>query len=132
MSYPNVPLGISAWQRKISQAVNYLLNKLEYNNYIVVGSPTAGQSILKTRFPLPLTLSDLSGWTATTATADAVVTLKVDGSAIATLTFLAGRADALSSITAPDIPADTDFEIIAPDPQDATLADFTITLGTSS
>jgi hypothetical protein len=134
MSYPNVPLGTSAWQRRVAQALNHLLNNLSYNTYIAEGLPTAGEQILITQFPVPITLVDLSGWVpaASVSTADATVTLKVAGTTIATVKYEAGQQDAVATIITPDIPANTDFEIIAPTPADATLADFTLTLATQS
>lgn len=135
-SYPNVPLGQTDWQRRLAQAVNFLLNLVEYNALVVEGVPDDAESIILTQFGVTRTLSpgSMSGWApaASTATSDAVITFQVAGVTIGTITFPAGEQDAVVAFTSNSIPADTDFEIIAPSPQDATLADFTITLAFSS
>ena len=136
MSYPNVPLGKSDWDRKVAQAVNHLLNQVEFNQLVIDGMPTDGEVLMLTQFPVARKLAptSMSGWVpaASVATSDAVVTFKVDGATIGTITYPAGEQDAVVSFTSSDIPADTDFEIILPTPQDATLADFTIVLAFSS
>ena len=130
MSYPNVPLGNTPWQRQISQATNHLLNQINYFQFVVEGQPADGETIIKTQFPIPVTLiaSECSGWAGTASSGTAVVNYAIGGVSAGTTTFSAGNQDAPTSLTTVLIPAFTDFEITAPTPQDATLADVTLTL----
>ena len=135
-SYPNVPLGTTDWERRVAMAVNHLLNRLNYNHWVFDGQPTAGEVLILTQFPIATTLvaGSCGGWVPATsvATSDAVVSFYTDGVLVGTVTYPAGQQTAVVSITNPLIPADTDFQIVAPDPQDATLSDFTLILATSN
>ena len=134
MSYPNVPLQRGPdFDRKAAQAINHLLNQITFFQFVIEGQPTSGESILLTRNPVawPLVAPQCSGWAATAASSDAVFNIMVGGSSIGTITFQAGQQDATVTLTSTSIPAETDFEILAPTPQDATLADITLTLAAS-
>ena len=130
MSYPNVPLGKSDWDRKLAQAVNHLLNQVTYMQFVIEGQPADGESVILTQFPVKVGLlsAQSSGWAGTAPTSDAVFTVLINGSSAGTITFPAGSQDATVSLSVTEIPAFTDFEITAPTPQDATLADVTLTL----
>ena len=130
MSYPNVPLGKSDWDRKVAQAVNHLLNQVTYMQFVVEGQPSVGESVILTQFPVAVSLiaAQSSGWAGTPSASDAVFTVLINGASAGTITFTAGQEDAAVSLTVTDIPAFTDFEIVAPTPQDASLADVTLTL----
>ena len=133
-SYPNVPLQRgNDWDRKVAQATNYLLNQLTFFQFVIEDQPDAGESILLTQFPVnvPLIATQCSGWAATAATSDAVFTLTIGGSAAGTITFLAGQQTGTVALSTTTVPAETNFEITAPTPQDATLADITLTLAAS-
>lgn len=133
MSYPNVPLGQSDWQRKTSNAVNFLLNEIQFLQIIASGQPDSGQVLFSTQFPVPLTLSagDTFAFAGTPATADAITQFYIGGVLAGTVTHLAGEEEAVVSITTALIPARTQFEIIGPPLQDATLADLTYALAFS-
>jgi hypothetical protein len=133
MSYPNIPLGKNDQDRRVSQAVNHLLNQDTFFQFVIEDQPTSGESILLTQNPVawPLVANQCSGWAATAASSDAVFNINVGGSLAGTVTFPAGDQDAVVALTTTTIPANTSFEIIAPTPQDATLADITITLAAS-
>jgi hypothetical protein len=132
VGYPNVPLGVTEWQRKIAQAINYQLNKLTFFQFATEGQPDDAQQILITRFPVtvPLVISQCSGWAEIAPTNSATFTLNIDGAAAGYIIFAAGSQEASVSITTANIPAEIPFEIVAPTPQDATLADVTLTLAT--
>jgi hypothetical protein len=134
MGYPNVPLQRgNDWDRKVAQATNYLLNQITFFQFVIEDQPTSGESILLTRNPVawPLVANQCSGWAATAATSDAVFNINVGGSLAGTITFPAGQQTGVVALTTTTVPANTDFEIVAPTPQDATLADITITLAAS-
>lgn len=133
MGFPNVPLGGADWQRKASQAINHLLNQITFFQFTVADQPDAAESIILTQFPVPVPLvaSQCMGWAGTAPASDAVFTLNVGGSSAGTYTFPAGQQDAVIALTVSQIPADTDFEIVAPASQDASLADITITIAAS-
>jgi hypothetical protein len=134
MGYPNVPLQRgNDWDRKVAQAINYQLNQLTFFQFVVEGQPTSGESILLTRNPVdwPLVASQCFITAETAPTSDAVVSIYVAGSLIGTGTILAGQDEGTVALTTPRVPANTTFEIVAPTPQDATLADITITLAAS-
>lgn len=77
---------------------------------------------------LPLGLVGSEGACAVAPTADAVFTLKHNGVTIGTATFAAGTLTPVFSFAASVDFAPTDrFSLIAPSPQDATLADFWFT-----
>lgn len=133
-SYPNVPTQRGAdWDRKVAQATNYLLNQITFFQFAVEGQPNSGEVILRTQFPvdIPLVANQCSGWAGTTSTDTAVVTYYIDGVSAGTVTYSAGGEDAVTALSVTRIPANTPFEIVAPTPQDATLADITITLAAS-
>jgi hypothetical protein len=133
-AFPNVPTRRGHdFDGRVAQAVNHLLNQITFFQFVIEDQPTAGESILLTQFPveLPLVSTQCSGWAATAASSDAVFTLTVGGSSAGTITFPAGEQDGVVVLTTTTIPADTDFEIVAPTPQDATLADITLTLAAS-
>jgi hypothetical protein len=133
VSYPNIPLGGRDWQRRATSAINYTLNQLTFFQFVIEDQPDAGESILLTQFPVavPLVPSNCSGWAATAPTNDAVFTLNVGGASAGTITFPAGEQAAVVVLSTTTIPADTEFEIVAPTPQDVTLADITLTLAAS-
>ena len=134
MSYPNVPLQRGPdFDRKVAQGLNHLINQVTFFQFVIEAQPTSGESILLTQFPvdLPLVSTQCSGWAATAPSSDAVFTLTIGGSSAGTITFPAGEQDAVVVLTTTTIPAATDFEILAPTPQDATLAGITLTLAAS-
>jgi hypothetical protein len=134
MGYPNVPLQRgNDWDRKVALAINYQLNQLTFFQFVIEDQPTSGESILLTQNPVawPLVANQCSGWAATAATSDAVFNINVDGSLVGTVTFPAGQQTGVVALTTTTITANTTFEIVAPTPQDATLADITLTLAAS-
>jgi hypothetical protein len=134
MGYPNVPLQRgNDWDRKVAQATNYLLNQITFFQFVIEDQPTSGESILLTQNPVawPLVATQCSGWAATAASSDAVFNIMVGGVVAGTVTFPAGDQDAVVALTTTTVPANTTFEIVAPTPQDATLADITLTLAAS-
>jgi hypothetical protein len=131
VSFPNVPLRLSAdWVRRIADAVNYLLNRKSYLTIFADGVPSAGQQLLRTKFSERLVIAAVSslGDAGVAATADAAFDLLVDGVSIGTITFAAGQATAAIALTSTEIPSLAVFEVIAPNPADATLADVTLSL----
>ena len=136
MGYPNVPPGVTDLERRFSAAINYLLNRLNYNHWVFDGQPDAGEVWILTQFPIATTISASScgGWVplASVPTSDAVISFYTDGVLSGTVTWAAGEQVAVVNIIDPLIPADTDFSIVAPDPQDATFADFTLIFATSN
>jgi hypothetical protein len=134
-SYPNVPLQRgNDWDRKVAQATNYLLNQLTFFQFAVEGQPTSGEVILRTRNPVdwPLVANQCSITAETAPTADAVVIINVAGSLFATATILAGQDEGtVAFLSSTRLPAATSYEIVMPTPQDATLADITLTLAAS-
>ena len=136
MGYPNVPLGTTEWQRKLAQATNYLINRVQFNHWVIEGEPASGEVFFETIFPVPLNIiaSSCAGWApaATVATNDAAVSFYLNDTLIGTITYPAGVQDAVVAFTTTAIPSHTPFKIVLPTPQDATLADFTLILATSS
>jgi hypothetical protein len=131
VSFPNVPKILSPdWVRRIADAVNYLLNRKSYLNIFADGLPSAGQQLLRTKFSERLVIAAVSsiGDAGVAATASATFTLQVNGSSIGTIVFGAGQTTATISLTSTEIPSLSVFEVIAPSPADATLADVTISL----
>jgi len=131
VSFPNVPKVLSSdWVRRIADAVNYLLNRKSYLTIFADGVPSAGQQLLRTKFSERLVIAADSsvGDASVAATASAAFTLQVNGSSIGSITFGAGQTTATISLTSTEIPSLAVFEVIAPDPADATLADVTISL----
>lgn len=130
MSYPNVPIGQSAWQRQIAQALNHVLNQVTFFQFVVEGQPADAESIILTQFPVKVGLlaSQCTAWAATAPTSDAVFNVYIGGVLAGTITFLAGQQTGTVTLTITEIAALTDFEITAPTPQDASLADVTLTL----
>lgn len=137
MGYPNVPLGKNEQDRRVSQAVNHLLNQVTYYTYTVEGMPDGGQEIIDVEFPVPVKLIrdacvlQLRNGVGVAPTSDAVITFSVGGSTIATGTVPAGEDEGSITFTSTDIPAFTRFLVTAPNPQDATLSDFIISLAVS-
>lgn len=80
-------------------------------------------------FTLPGNLTGSRGHAGTVATAQADFELRRNGSSIGTVRFAAGSATATFTLASPVSLAEGDrLELIAPTPQDATLADLTILL----
>ena len=137
MSYPNVPLGRNEQDRRISQAVNHLLNQVTYYTFTIEGVPSAGQEIIDLEFPLPVELVrdacvlQLRNGVGIAPTADVTITFSVGGSTIATGTILAGQSEGSITFTSNEVPAFTRFLVTAPNPQDATFSDFIISLAVS-
>lgn len=131
MSLPNVARQLTpTWVRDIANAINYLLNRKSYLTIFADGVPAAGQQLLRTKFSERLTIvaDSTIGDSGVSATASAAFALKVSGSSIGTITFGAGQTTATISLSSTEIPALAVFEVIAPNPADATLADVTISL----
>ena len=114
MSYPNVPLGRHEQDRRISQAVNHLLNQVTYYTFTIEGVQSAGQEIIYLEFPLPVEL-----------VRDACVLQLRNGVGVAP------TADVTITFTSNEVPAFTRFLVTAPNPQDATFSDFIISLAVS-
>jgi hypothetical protein len=137
VSYPNVPLfdggNLADWQRRVAQAINYLLNKLEYVVETVEGVPTSGQVALDTQFPTARTISqsDCSIFAASTPTADASFDITLAGSTIGTATILAGQTEGTFAFSSTAVSADARFQCTCPTPADATLADIFMTIALS-
>ena len=137
-SYPNVPLQRgNDWDRKTAQAVNHLLNQLTYYTFTVEGVPDAAQEIIDVEFPIPVKVVwdsctfRLRDEVGVAPTADAQVTFTAGGSTIATGTILAGQSEGTISPTSTAVAAFRRFLVTAPNPQDATLSDFIISLAVS-
>lgn len=131
MKFPNVPRqGGPDWFRRIAEAVNHLLNRPSYFSLFVDGVPAADQQLLRLKIAQPFTINASAslGDAGVAATGSAVFTIKVSGSDVGTITFGAGQTTATVSITAPDVPALALFEVYAPNPADATLADITLSI----
>ena len=94
-----------------------------------LGKPDAGARvylfIAVRNFTIPLDFSGSQAYAIQTATADAVFTIKKNGTSIGTITFQAGISQGLFSTggAVVGVSAGDKIEIIAPDPQDATLSD---------
>lgn len=132
MSFPNLP-SHGGQPRDVARAVNHLLNRVSYLTVFADGMPTAAQQLLRVKLPVPLVIVDHDsiGDAGTAPTADAVFAVKIDGVSAGTLTFPAGQASATVSITTKDVPALSLLEVYAPSPQDASLADVTLSLAVS-
>lgn len=130
MSYPNVPLGKNEQDRRVAQALNSLLNELDYvGSHINDGPPDAGEEVLHELRTFPVSIVKSSCYAvAETAgtTADAVFALTIDGEDAGTVTFPPGETEGVFDITLTDIPALTPLKITAPDPANAALDDITI------
>lgn len=130
-SYPNVPtLWTPDGHRRNSQALNHLLNQQDYINVEAAGVPDAGQVLLSMKFPFPVTIVPASSGLEAdvAATNSAQVEFEIGGSSAGTATFPALGDEAQFSITTTTIPAWTRLRILAPTPQDPTLADLTLAL----
>jgi hypothetical protein len=95
--------------------------------------PAAGTLLLKLvvvrGFTLPAGLTGSRGHAGTAATAEADLELRHNGSAVGTARFAAGSSVASFILASPLGLAEGDrLELIAPSPQDATLADLTVML----
>lgn len=95
--------------------------------------PAAGALVFKLivvrAFTLPAGLSGSRGHASVAATALATFELRKNGSAVGTASFAAGSTTASFTLAAGTSLAEGDrLELIAPTPQDATLADLTILL----
>ena len=137
-SYPNVPTQRGHdFDRKVAQAVNHLLNQTTFYTYVIEGVPDASQEVIDIEFPIAVELVKdqcvlrLRNMVGVAPTADATVTFSVGGSTIATGVIPAGQSEGTITFTSNSIPAFTRFVVTAPNPQDATLSDFIISLAVS-
>lgn len=130
MSYPNIPLAGPDWQRKATQAVNSLLNQIDYLHISIDGSPTAGQSLFRTKFPVSKTMlqSHTLAYSDVAATGSATANILIGGANAGTIVWAAGATQAVVTLTTTIIPARTEFEVVAPSPADATLSNPTISI----
>lgn len=131
MSYPNVPtLWTPDGHRKNAQALNHLLNQQDYISVEIAGAPSAGQVLLSMKFPFPVTIVPVSSGLEAdvAATNPAQVTFEIGGSPAGTATFSALGDTAQFSLSTTTIPAWTRLRVLAPNPQDPTLADLTLAL----
>ena len=134
MAYPNVPLGKNEQDRRVSQAVNHLLNQVEYYVIQAEGQPDASQELFDQEFPLPVTLVasscvlKLKDGTGVTPTNSAAFTLTVGGVTVGTGTLGAGQTTGNWQFTTTAIPEFTRVLLTAPTPQDATLANVVIAI----
>lgn len=130
MAFPNIPKNGNDWQRRTTDAVNHLLNQQPNGVFYFQDMPDAGQSYGPTQFPVSYTLipRGSNAIAGTAATATAVFTVLIDGVTAITITFNAGETSGVMAFASESLPLLTDFEIVAPNPQDATLADITIIL----
>ena len=129
--FPNVPtLWTPSGHRKNAEALNHLLNQQDYINVEIAGVPSAGQVLLSMKFPFPVTIVPASSGLEAdvAATSSASVTFEIGGSPAGSATFPALGDEAQFSLTTTEIPAWTRLRILAPTPQDATLADLTLAL----
>ena len=137
MSFPNVPLGKTDWDRKLAQAVNHLLNQVTYYTISAEGIPDAGQELWDEEFPVSVRIDSsscalrLKDETGIAPTSDATFTLTVGGVTFATGTIPAGQSEGNWAFTSTAIPDFTRTLITAPSPQDATLSDVIISLAVS-
>jgi hypothetical protein len=130
-NYPNVPLQRGEdFDRKVAQAVNHLLNEQGYIIIEVDGVPDAGQELLNRQFPVPVQIvandCGLKADVATTNAASFAVT--IGGASAGTINLAATATLASFSLSVTEVPAWTRLRITAPNPQDPTLADFTLAL----
>lgn len=131
MSYPNIPLGRTEQERRVSSAVNYLLNQSPNLVIFVQDQPTAAQSIYGPTFlPISYTIIQRNCYAraSVAATSAAVFTILIAGVTAGTITFNAGATDGVIAFSITSLPALTNIEIVAPNPQDATLSDITLIL----
>jgi hypothetical protein len=130
-AYPNVPtLWTPDGHRKNAQALNHLLNQQDYIQIEAAGVPDAGQTLFSGKFPFPVTLVPGScGLEADVAATNAAsFALDVDGVSIGSITVPAVGTVGIFSITTTRIPAWGRLTILAPNPQDPSLADITLSL----
>lgn len=130
MPYPRIPLGRTEQDRKVSQAVNHLLEQFDWLHITVDGQPTAGQSLFKTKFPTARTMiaSHTVAYSDVAAAATATANILIGGSVAGTIVWTAGATQAVVTLTTAIIPARTEFEVVAPTPADSTLSDPTISI----
>ena len=132
MSYfPTVPtIPTMDWQRRVAQATNYLLTKPSELVITTEGLPSAGQRLVhfKSRKAFTIVPAQCFAEAGTAATGSSVFTLKIGGSTAGTVTFAPGATTGTFNITTPACPLLTLFEVIAPSPVDATLANVEILL----
>lgn len=134
MAFPNIPRNGPDWQRRAADAVNYLLNQVGYFHIGIEGSPTAAQELFKASFAVPINLlqSMSVGRAGTAATATATFIITIGGATAGTIAFLAGQTEATVALTTTRVPALSELKVVAPSPQDATLADITLELATEA
>lgn len=126
MAYPRLPLGRSEQDRKVAQTVNHLLDQFDLIYAKTDGAPTAGQSLIGGPFKFPISKTILASHTIAysdvPATASATANITVGGAVIGTLVWPAASTETIVTITSNLIPARTEFDVVAPDPADATLS----------
>jgi hypothetical protein len=130
-AYPNVPtLWTPDGHGKNARAINHLLNQQDYIQIEASGVPSAGQTLFSGKFPFLVTLVPGScGLEADVAATNAATfALAVDGVSIGTITVPAVGDTGIFSISTTKIPAWGRLTILAPNPQDPTLADITLSL----
>ena len=123
MSYPNVPLGQSEWQRRVAQATNYLLNEITILHAKAAGMPDAAQELVDEEFAIPTTIiaRECALRCDVAPTNNAVFTISIGGVSAGTGTILAGQTEGTYTFTESGIPAFDRLLIVAPSPQDPTL-----------
>jgi hypothetical protein len=111
-------------------AINHLLNEQNFIKIEAQGVPDAGQELLDEQYPFPLTIvpsaSGLKADIATTSAASLAVT--IGGEAAGTIDLAAVATQGTFNLSVTEVPAWTRIRITAPNPQDPTLADFTLAL----
>jgi hypothetical protein len=97
----------------------------------VDGSPGAGARLIRfaSKRDMIAVAADSMFDAEEPATAASVFTLRRDGVVVGTITFGAGQSKAVVAFTDPDFPAESVLELFAPTPQDATLANVSISIG---
>ena len=132
-STPLVPLdgNMPDWSRRVATAVNRFSSRLSYLVVNAAGAPALNQLLFRGRLPFQMSLSaaSSSGDAAVAATGNPAFSIKVNSVVVGTWVFT-GTASVVS-ITTPTVPANALFEIYAPVPQDATLADVSLSLAIS-